>query len=77
MAKFKFIAMSESILDEWSGDQIFYVGLVIHNLQSKMEELQLKCITIMSLPVKGKNSLREKANVILKSGKFINYHINK
>ena len=64
--------MSESHLDEWSGDQIFYVGRVIHNLQSKMEEWQLKCTTITSLPFKGNNLLREITNVIFKSGKLIN-----
>ena len=76
--KFKFIVMYESYLGEWSGDQIFYVGRVIHNLQSKMEEWQLKCTTITSLPVKGNNSLKEitYVYVILKSGKLINYKIN-
>ena len=56
--------------------RFFYVGRVIHNLQSKMEEWQLKCTTITSLPVKGNNSLREITNEILKSGKLINYDIN-
>ena len=36
--RFRFIVLSDSHLDEWSGDQSFYVGWVIHNLQSKMEE---------------------------------------
>ena len=68
--------MPESYLEEWSGDQIFCVGRVIHNMQSKMEEWQLKCTTTTSLPVKGNNSLREITNVILKSGKLIIYDIN-